>query len=30
MSSQKSKPQVAQEKHDAESIIKRNPHGDGE
>lgn len=28
MSSQESKPQVAQEKHDAESTIKRNPHGD--
>lgn len=28
MSSQDSKPQVAQEKHDAESTIKRNPHGD--
>ena len=28
MSSEESKPQVAQEKHDAESAIKRNPHGD--
>ncbi|KAI1620264.1 hypothetical protein EDD37DRAFT_613011 [Exophiala viscosa] len=28
MSSKESKPQEAQEKHDAESTIKRNPHGD--
>jgi flavin reductase (DIM6/NTAB) family NADH-FMN oxidoreductase RutF len=28
MTSQDSKPQIAQEKHDAESAIKRNPHGD--
>ncbi|KIW40715.1 uncharacterized protein PV06_07892 [Exophiala oligosperma] len=28
MSSTESKPQEAQEKHDAESTIKRNPHGD--
>ena len=28
MSSQDSNPQTAQEKHDAESAIKRNPHGD--
>ncbi len=28
MSSKESKPQEAQEKHDAESTVKRNPHGD--
>ncbi|KAK5021897.1 hypothetical protein LTS07_010638 [Exophiala sideris] len=28
MSSKESRPQEAQEKHDAESTIKRNPHGD--
>jgi flavin reductase (DIM6/NTAB) family NADH-FMN oxidoreductase RutF len=28
MSSQTSKPQEIQEKHDAESAVKRNPHGD--
>ncbi|EXJ87392.1 hypothetical protein A1O3_04351 [Capronia epimyces CBS 606.96] len=28
MSSQDSKPQEAQQKHDAESAVKRNPHGD--
>ena len=28
MASNDSKPQVMQEKHDAEQVIKRNPHGD--